>query len=79
MKFRKTILLACLILTLMSFGKLFDANACTVSQSCGEGQGSVGCSGESSCSSSYYDMSVTCDGVTSMCPAPLARPPKSLY
>ncbi|HEX6902967.1 MAG TPA: hypothetical protein VF789_24840 [Thermoanaerobaculia bacterium] len=44
--------------------------ACTVTQVCSNGVNSVSCSGNSTCSASLNNHgSVTCDGVTTLCPA----------
>jgi hypothetical protein len=44
--------------------------ACTVTQTCSNGVSSVTCSGNTSCTNSTANHgSVTCDGVTTLCPA----------
>ncbi|HEY9421438.1 MAG TPA: hypothetical protein VIW92_08490 [Thermoanaerobaculia bacterium] len=60
-----------LVLALIATLKTSPAQAaCTATQPCANGINTVTCSGNSTCSSSPANSgSVTCDGVTTLCPA----------
>lgn len=68
MRLTRALFLVCTLVLVFLVGRA--QAACTVSQVCSNGVNTVSCSGNSTCSASAANHgSVTCDGVTTRCPA----------